>query len=446
MKILGIDIGRNLATCCLLERMPENPREFALDGVQYHQFSANAKGIKGILALKPDIAIMEPTGTNYSKLWGTHLARQGVEVRLVAHHNLKQHRQFLRFPDKDDEFDSFALAHYGWVHKDEPEWFLQMRDLTIVKLREYVLRLAHLNRVQSPIINRLKQDLTWQFPEISEKDLCQRRGKTIPLWLQWLAGRKRSKSKDAQLARTCGLGLNDDVRLHADRLCEIIAEEIAIEEKIEQLKTDPRFTPYLAVFDVFGMGDRLQSILLSQIFPIQGFLDDDLTPIVLYKKGRYSKKNTKREISRRRFEKSLGLAPNRDSSGQKDSRSIVGGSELCRSAIWMWIFTRVSITKQRETNAIAQLVHQWMRNPRRQGTPIRLLRMKTAAHASRLLFKALVGYVVNGTHVDLVHYKPDMFGNCSACGNPLKDDICDYCENLRERLQQTWIAAINARK
>ncbi|ANV90664.1 IS110 family transposase [Picosynechococcus sp. PCC 8807] len=440
MKILGIDIGRNTATCCLLDHLPDNPREYALDGVQYRQFTANAQGIKEILAYGADIAILEPTGTNYSKLWGTHLARNGVEVRLVAHHNLKQHREFLRFPDKDDEFDSFALAHYGWTHLNESEWFLQVRDPVIVKLREYVLRLAHLNRVQSPIICRLKQDLAWQFPEISEKDLCKRWGRSVPLWLQWLAGRKKSKAKDAMLAKTCGLGLNDNTRRHAARLCDLIAEEIQIEKEINLIKAGPRFAPYLAVFEVFGMGDRLQNILLTQIFPIEGFLNDDLKPIIIHKKGRYSKKQTKREISRRRFEKSLGLAPSRESSGQKDNRQIVGGSDLCRTAMWMWIFTRVSIEKQRNANAIAQLIYLWMNHPKRAGTPIRLLRTKTAAYASRLLFKALVGYVVNGEYVDLASYHATPTGHCSQCGDRLKDEICDRCEFLKVRLEQTWIA------
>ncbi|MEH2277714.1 MAG: hypothetical protein V7K40_23720 [Nostoc sp.] len=40
-------------------------------------------------------------------------------------------------------------------------------DRSIVKIRELVLRLAHLNRVQSPIINRIRQDLAWQFPEVA---------------------------------------------------------------------------------------------------------------------------------------------------------------------------------------------------------------------------------------------------------------------------------------
>ena len=446
MKILGIDIGRGLATCCLLDHFPENPRQYALDGAQYRQFTADPKGIREILAYGADIAVLEPTGTNYSKLWGTHLARNGVEVRLVAHHSLKKHREFLRFPDKDDEFDSFALAHYGWTHLNDPQWFLQMRDQTIVKLREKVLRLAHLNRVQSPIINRLKQDLEWQFPEIASKDLLARRSKSVPRWIRWIAGEYKSSAFDRKYAKTCGLGLTDDARSHARRLVRIIEEEIQIEIETEKFKQDERFKPYLVVFDVFGMGDRLQSVILTQIFPITGFLDENGDRIVIYKRGRYSKKQTKREISRRRFEKCLGVAPSREASGKKDNRQIVGGSDISRSMLWLWVFTRVSIAKQRDSNAVAQLIYLWMNAPKRQGIPIRLLRTKTAAHATRLLFKALVGYVQRGEYVDLVHYHANELGNCSLCGGPLTDGQCSHCESIRARLLSSWKAAENALK
>jgi hypothetical protein len=57
-----------------------------------------------------------------------------------------------------------------------------------------VLRLAHLNRVQSPIINRARQDLAWQFPEVALA-LAVRYGENLPLLWGWLAGERPSKKK-----------------------------------------------------------------------------------------------------------------------------------------------------------------------------------------------------------------------------------------------------------
>ncbi|MHC5863555.1 MAG: IS110 family transposase, partial [Nostoc sp.] len=98
---------------------------------------------------------LEPTGNNYSKLWGTHLARAGVEVRLVGHKELRNYRaNHLALPDKDDDADALALACYYFDYQKDPRRFVQIRDREIVRIRELVLRLAHLNRVQSPIMNR----------------------------------------------------------------------------------------------------------------------------------------------------------------------------------------------------------------------------------------------------------------------------------------------------
>ncbi|MFB2979654.1 hypothetical protein [Microseira sp. BLCC-F43] len=72
---------------------------------------------------------MEPTGINYQKLWGTHLARAGVPVALVGDSELKAYRQHLGFLDnKDDDADALALACY---------WFdYNQSDLPVGELLE----------------------------------------------------------------------------------------------------------------------------------------------------------------------------------------------------------------------------------------------------------------------------------------------------------------------
>jgi hypothetical protein len=66
-RILGLDISKSSVTACLLESKPNDPRQFYYE-CPFMLFSANSEGIKALLALKPDIAIMEPTGVNYSRL------------------------------------------------------------------------------------------------------------------------------------------------------------------------------------------------------------------------------------------------------------------------------------------------------------------------------------------------------------------------------------------
>ena len=399
MKVVGIDIGNGTAVCCLLEELPSEPRQFYIDRAIYHHFEASArgnpkkkvKGIKDLLALKPDIAIMEPTGINYQKIWANVLAQNGVEIRLVSHNALATHRDHLSLPDKEDETDSFALAHYGLCHLDNKNKFLVIREKLIIRIRELVLRLEHLNKVQNPIINRMRQDLAWQFPEISKRNV-QRKGETVPIFYRWLAGESPSKKYDKEYSQTVGLGLTNDVRLHAQRLYSLQREEIEIEKELKKLISQDEFYEYRKIFTSFGFGFRHQAILISQIYPFENFLGDDGKPIVVFKRSTKNSKNshTKRYLSRRRFEKMLGVAPTENSSGRQKSKKIIGGSSLCRKLFWQWIYTRIETPNGRKNNPILRELYDWMKQDKFNGTPIKLLRMKVASHAVRLLFNELV--------------------------------------------------------
>ena len=149
---------------------------------------------------------------------------------------------------------------------DEPRRFVQIREPEIVKIREHVLRLAHLNRCQSPIINRIRQDLAWQFPEIAKISL-KKNGDCLSKCLLWLAGEVESKKHDLLLNQSVGLGLTTTVTYHAQRLCHLHREEIEIEGKLLELTSNPNFDNYRKVFARFGFGQRIEAMILSQIYP-----------------------------------------------------------------------------------------------------------------------------------------------------------------------------------
>jgi hypothetical protein len=135
MQILGLDISKASVSCCLLTEKPTEPRQFYYD-CDFYKFQANVFGICGLLTLiggdlANTIAVMEPTGVNYQLLWGTHLARAGVEVRLVGHKELRSFcEHHLGLPDKDDDADALALAIYGWDYLESPRRFVQVRSLS----------------------------------------------------------------------------------------------------------------------------------------------------------------------------------------------------------------------------------------------------------------------------------------------------------------------------
>lgn len=390
MKILGLDICKSSVSACLLSERPIEPRQFYLE-CKFYRFGADAAGIKAMLALTPDIAVMEPTGVNYARLWGTHLARSGVELRLVGHKELRGYRGLhLGLPDKDDDADALALACYVFDYLDAPRRFVQIRDRTTTRIRELVLRLAHLNRVQSPIINRLRQDLAWQFPEVALiKSRHNATSDVPPLWA-WLAGERLSNRYDDLYADSVGLGLTSTVRYHAQRLCELQREERAIERELLELLTDPMFSNYREVFVRFGFGDRVQALLLSQIYPFENYLDANGKPEVQIRTGRKSGKPTKRHLSLRRFQKALGAAPSQESSGDVRKARVVGGSDLCRQALWQWVFTRIEPARNRPRNDIGVDLGQALDEEKAKGQPIKLVRSRICAKAARLLFKELV--------------------------------------------------------
>ncbi|WYL97424.1 MAG: transposase [Gloeotrichia echinulata IR180] len=389
IKVLGLDVSKSSVSVCQLSEKPIQPRQFYYN-FQFLKLTADASGIRALLELKPDVAVMEPTGNNYSKLWGTHLARAGVEVRLVGHKELRNYRaHHLGLPDKDDDADALSLACYYFDYHQDTRRFVQVREPTIVKIRELVLRLAHLNRVQSPIINRIRQDLAWQFPEVALVRSVRGASGEVPLLWGWLAGVRDSKKYDRIYAETVGLGITDTVRHHAKRLCSLQSEEFGIEGELGELLNDPRFERYRHVFGLFGFGNRLQSVIISQIYPIETFMDADGKPEVKIRMGRNSKKPTKRHLSLRRFQKALGLAPSLESSGDKHKSKVIGGSDLCRKAFWQWVFTRIEPARSRLSNHIGEQLGEILDREKAAGRPVKLVRMKVAAHAARLLFREL---------------------------------------------------------
>ncbi|MGK7942710.1 MAG: hypothetical protein AB4062_21640 [Crocosphaera sp.] len=147
-----------------------------------------------------------------------------------------------------------------------------------------------------------------------------------------MAGESESKKYDKEYSQTVGLGLNNDVKLHAKRLCNLQREEIEIEKEHKKLISKDEFFMYRKIFTSFGFGFRHQGILISQIYPFENFLGDDGQPIVVFKRSTKNSKKTdiKRCLSRRRFEKILGVDPTKNSSGRQKSKKIIGGSSLCR--------------------------------------------------------------------------------------------------------------------
>ena len=391
VRILGLDVSKSTVSACLLTEKPANPRQFYYS-FDFKLFSATRNGLEAMLALSPDIALLEPTGTNYSRIWTEHLIRNEVEVKLVGHRELRSYRaHHLALPDKDDNADSLALACYWFDYNHIPNRFLRMRGRKVNHIRELVLRLEHLNRVQSPIINRLRQDLAWQFPEVAlTRSLRGSKGLPPLLWA-WIAQIRDSKRYDSLYSQSIGLGLEQSTRERAAIICSLQNQEFQIETKLRSLLREERFNPYFQVFNQFGFGFRLSAILIAYVYPIDQFLVNG-KPEVKFHRGRNSGKTTKRYLSLRRFQKTLGLAPSLESSGDKRGIKVNDGSRLCRKAMWQWVFSCLEPKNKRLKNPTVTALCELLDAEKSSGKPVRLVRSRVAAKAVKLLFKKLVAF------------------------------------------------------
>ncbi len=301
---------------------------------------------------------------------------------LVGHKQLRSYRDSLGLPDKDDEADALALGCYYLQNRRSPLRFVKVRDPVIAQMRDAVLRLHHLNRLQSPVIHRIRQDLAWQFPERAKTSLG------ASLFWRWLAGVAKLAKYDRQLSESIGLGIHSETVNNTQLLCELKRREHTLELQLRSHLSDVCFLPYRQVFARFGFGERVEALILSQIYPLENYLKAG-KPEVIIRKGKVSGNPTKRYLSRRRFQKALGVAPTREWSGDDKKKSKKAGSQLCRTALWQWVFTRIEPERSRPRSEIGQwLTGVWLSE--KAVKPIKLACSRLSAKPVDTLFYELV--------------------------------------------------------
>jgi hypothetical protein len=92
--------------------------------------------------------------------------------------------------------------------------------------------------------------------------------------------------------------------------------------------------------------------------------------------------------------KSLGVAPVRQWSGDERKKTSQTGSDVCRKALWQWIFTRIEPQKNRPNNSTVDKLISYFVEAKNQKQPIRLVRSRLAAKAARALWRELVAEIV----------------------------------------------------
>jgi transposase len=392
MRIIGADACKGRLVYCVLDsdNMPKDLQLYSLDGDNFYEAYSSAHGLKQLLDHKPDVIAIEPTGVNYTRLWVRKMSEHGVKVMLIPHVALRSYRKNLGLPDKDDPADALAIGAYCVEHYLKPQKFVLIRDDVTAQLRETALRLGHLIRLQSPLVNRIKQDLAYAFPERADIDTHS------PLFWRWLAGTGKSLRYDREIEMSIGSGITPEVGFEARLLVQVQAEERRVEFELRSILDDSQFLPYRQVMKEYGIGERAQAMIISQIYPIENFLDEHKQPIVLASRGKKGGTITKKHISLRKFTKMLGIAPTREQSGKSPNVTKKAGSQLCRNSLWLWLFTRIEASKSRINTDIGRAIYEIFLDYKTHK-PIKLARAKTTGKAVRMLFYDLVAAINEAT-------------------------------------------------
>ncbi|RCJ20696.1 hypothetical protein A6S26_25995 [Nostoc sp. ATCC 43529] len=124
------------------------------------------------------------------------------------------------------------------------------------------LQLQSINRIQSPPINRVRQQLAKEFPEAALSDSKPGDDGMVPLWA-WLAGRERNTRRKSSyydrlyaksIAPKYGVPISDFTRTLAGLLCDLRDWENKIVASILELLAAPEFMAYRKVMTRFGIG------------------------------------------------------------------------------------------------------------------------------------------------------------------------------------------------
>ncbi|MDZ8052957.1 MAG: transposase [Aulosira sp. ZfuVER01] len=449
LKTLGIDVSKASVTVHVLSSYPKGglksywektrnkasshyPVFYSNPDVKKKQKSA-FDFAKFIQESQANVAIMEPTGNHYSRLWAKIIDSLGIKILWVGHIELRRYRGGKNLPNKSDAADALAMAAYPLDvehHTEDGElntrYFLMHRSEPIDRLRELCQQLEHLNRVQSPIVNYARQVLAWQFPEVAHvKSKSTKLGNVPPLW-GWLAERQFEVSSQAWKALTAkyessaanhyGITIDPILRLHGDWLCDIELCEQRIEAEIKTLLDDECFKQYNQIFDKFGFGLRVRARLLTRIYPFEAFLSNG-RPLIEYevrevkrvekhrqdgqtvvKRSPGDVKRVKRNRSRDTFKMRLGMGTVLEQSGD-ELIEVKSGSALCRMSFWQYVLCQVETERLPDNDTAATMLEyrsklkDFTDESGRQLLNGKHLQGKLMAKVANLLFSHLVNAI-----------------------------------------------------
>ncbi len=143
--IVGIDVSKEKINVCIL---PKKER-YVVQAKEYPAFA------KKLLALEPELVVMEATG-GYERKLHIILSRLGIPVAVVNPRPVRDYAKSQGFLAKTDDIDAYVIAMFGEHTRPTPE-ALSESDL---ELKELLSRRRQLVSIRSSELNRQQQAAT----------------------------------------------------------------------------------------------------------------------------------------------------------------------------------------------------------------------------------------------------------------------------------------------
>ncbi|MFB2882256.1 IS110 family transposase [Floridanema aerugineum] len=282
---------------------------------------------------------MEPTGTNYSAVWVKICETEGIPIRWVGHIEVANFRKSNRLPNKNDAADAVAIYYYLLTYQNS-EHYLTLDVKALCRIRQIYLQLGSLARIQSPIVNRLRQQLAVEFPEAALHSIKAGVQGFSPFaaWLAELPAERTTRYENlysSSVAPQYEIEISSFTRRLASQQCDIHLWEGTLDAELSELLANPEFKKYNAAFDKLNFGLRTRAIVLAQIYPVEKFAKfNRITGDFNYTKSLAA------------FKQRLGYGGEQNASGDKDQRKAFG-SKLSRKALYLWVVTKISAEERR---------------------------------------------------------------------------------------------------
>lgn len=351
MNIIGLDVSKNRVTAWCLDELPnhikahwdkvgkerttiykKDPKDDELT------FFANAGGVAGLLALKPDAIVLEPTGVHYSNFWANVALKHGIKILWVTHIAVANFRNSNKLPNKNDVADAYAMACYGLLHWGQSQYFIADYPIDeCSELRTIYHQIRTVCKFRGAMIARLRLQLAHEFPESADTAIsnsCNADNRRALIC--FLALRERPLQRklnywqrryDASVAHDYNGGISAFTRSLASQIDDYDIFEYQLLEQLQALIDLPIFEKYNKVFDEFCFHPMLRAILLSSVYPLDKFPG----------------------ISQ--FKSFVGFGRDDSSSGDKQGSKQFGTSAI-KSELFLWIKSKITLSRSAKETAI----------------------------------------------------------------------------------------------